>query len=64
METTAGYHIIKRLPLDEDYINENIDNLITQHRQLLIQKEYSDIQESLTIEYGPQYDQINVDTLQ
>ena len=64
VETTAGYHIIKRLPLDEDYINENIDNLITQHRQLLIQKEYSDIQESLTIEYGPQYDQINVDTLQ
>ena len=64
VETTAGYHIIKRLPLDEDYINENIDSLITQHRQLLIQQEYSEIQNGLTIEYGPQYDQINVDSLQ
>ena len=63
VESEYGYHIIKRLPMEEKYIDDNIDDLITQYRQVRLQQEYEEIQNSMKVEYGDQYDLITVDSL-
>lgn len=63
VESNFGYHIIKRLPMETEYIDEHIDELISQHRQLLLQQEYEKAQNEMTVEYGEQYDQININSL-
>lgn len=63
VESDYGYHIIKRLPIDEEYINDNIDSLMASYRQAQVSKEIMATAEELPVEYGDQYENISTKTL-
>ena len=63
VETTYGYHIIKRLPLDMDYINENIDSLTKEYSETYIYKACNDYMDSVKYEYSEYYDKLNADSI-
>ncbi|MBQ9941300.1 MAG: peptidylprolyl isomerase [Clostridia bacterium] len=63
VETSFGYHIIKRLPLEADYILENAATyLVPAYSSDFTDKINSGV-ESLTIEYAPEYELITPSTL-
>lgn len=63
VETSSGYLIIKRLALDEDYIDTNISKMITEHQNVLYSTMLAEIGESLNIEFAPEYSYVGVGTL-
>lgn len=71
VQSTYGYHIIKRLPLDDDYINTNIDTLISDYKsqilaaktQTALSDDFESLKDSLPVTYSDQYNLITVDTL-
>ena len=63
VETTYGYHIIKRLPLDMDYINENIDSLTKEYSETYIYKACNDYMDSVKYEYSEYYDKLTADSI-
>lgn len=65
VETSYGYHIIKRLPIDLDYVRENAMNLapedvLTQAQEALQADLDSRIAE-MTITQGDCYDKLTID---
>lgn len=62
IETVDGYHIVKRVALDEKYINDNFETL---RRQYLTAKYYemlNEVIEELEYEYQGEYTNITLDT--
>jgi hypothetical protein len=73
VETSYGYHIIKRIPItdDDEYVNENLVTLIMQDPNLGTTTEYYDeymdladsYYESMNVTYGDDYYNINTQSL-
>lgn len=63
VETTYGYHILKRLPLDEDYVEENLPNMMNSEVKEKISTALTGVMDGLAITYCDEYDQISPDTL-
>lgn len=49
VETSYGFHIIKRLPLDEAYINEHMDTFMAPAADVVFQEKVMEIAEGLTV---------------
>ena len=58
-----GFYIIKRLPLDADYIDQYIDKFIQQELQTVFTDVVGRVVDSLKVEYCDIYDKIDTDTL-
>lgn len=63
VETTYGYHIIKRLPLDMEYIENNTDDMASDYSSAYINKAIGDYMDNLKIEYCDFYDDIKIDSI-
>lgn len=62
IKTSVGYHIVKRLPLDKEYINENFEQL---RKQCIIGKYYDLLKNTykdLVPEYTDNYKNIKLDS--
>lgn len=64
IESTYGYHIILRLPLNEDYVKENISTLSSTTYNTLIDEKIAAVTKNLTITYGTYYDNISPSTVE
>ncbi|SFD27895.1 peptidylprolyl isomerase [Ruminococcus albus] len=60
---TYGYFIVKRLEPDADYINENIDKMITTNDQPMIQEKFSETMESMAVTYCGVWDKLTYDSI-
>lgn len=63
VETDYGYHIIKRLPMEESYITENLATLTQSYESRQFQQIIQEAAEKLEVSYGPQYKFINTNTV-
>ena len=63
VETDYGYHIIQRLPLDMDYVDENISDLLTSHQQFRYNQFISESMEDQEISFNEYYDRVSFETL-
>lgn len=63
VQSTYGYHIIKRLPLDETYISENLDTMTSSVKKSELNKLLDEISEAFTITYSDQFQYINTTSL-
>ncbi len=63
VETDYGYHIIQRLPIDEAYILENLQQYIDSNMNEVIGKDIQARINALEITYCDNYDKIAPDTL-
>ncbi len=65
VETSYGYHIIKRLPIDLDYVRENAMNLapddILTEAQDALQTELDNCIADMTVTQGDCYDDLTID---
>ena len=61
--TTYGYFIVKRLPVDMDFINENIDEMIQSNDQPAIQQKLQEVSEGMEITYGADWDKLTIDSI-
>lgn len=63
IQTDAGYHVIKRLPIDPEYVNENFDSI----REAYLARKFNELQESaiaaLEIETTELYEQLSEEVL-
>lgn len=64
VETSYGYHIIQRLPLDMDYVEANLSTLLSSYQQARFNQLITEKMDELQVSFGEYYDQISVDTLQ
>lgn len=58
-----GWFIIKRLPVDMDYVNEHIDDLISDYDSPKVNQVYNETIKDMTVEYGEYYDKITSDSI-
>ncbi len=64
VETSYGYHILRRLPMDESYINENIMTLLSGTvTEIELNNDLSELIGALEIVYDENYELIAPDTL-
>lgn len=61
--STYGWFILKRLPVDMDYVEENIDSMIIEYDTPTISQLYSDIMDEMEVSYGEYYDQITPESI-
>lgn len=61
--STYGYFIVKRIPVDMDFINENIDSMISSNDQPAIQEKMQEIQDGMEITYGADWDKLTIDSI-
>ena len=62
VQTSYGYHIIKRLPLDEEYITANYDQFHSYAAQLAFDSELIDVSATLIIETNDAFKNLDVAT--
>lgn len=62
--TSYGWFIIKRLPVDMDYVNENIDSLISDYDTPRINEFCQKYIAKMKIEGGKYYDKLTADSIQ
>ncbi len=60
--TDVGYHIVKRLPIEDEYVNENFEELRTQYKTALYYKTVEEKYKQFTCEYQEGYKSIQLDT--
>mgnify|MGYP003818880775 CR=1 FL=1 len=60
VDGSNGYYIIKRQPLDAEYINTNMETLKYYYQQALFSDELEEIIDGLSFEFGEIYPQISV----
>lgn len=60
---TYGYFIIKRLPIDMSYVNENMTNLIYAYDTPSISDKIDSIMEKLKVTYCDDWDKITIDSI-
>lgn len=59
-----GYHIIKRLPIDEKYFEEKFADLHKEYNNAIFNKTYNDyLANNIKIEYGEYYDKLTLDSI-
>ncbi|MDO5125576.1 MAG: peptidylprolyl isomerase [Ruminococcus sp.] len=58
-----GWFIIKRLPVDMDYVNKNIETMINEYDQPRLQKFFSDYSDKIEVVYDEIFDKITVDSI-
>lgn len=63
VESDYGYHIIKRLPLDASYIEENKTQLISTYESNRLSELLEEYMADKEIEYSKYYDQFGIDTI-
>lgn len=63
VESSGGYHIIKRLPLDPDYVKENLNTLISNYYYSHFDFLLRGLTESAQPEFLPAYDSISLSDL-
>ena len=63
VETTYGYHILKRLPIDEAYVEENLPNMMSNEVKEKISTALTGVMDGLSVAYCDAYGQISPDTL-
>jgi len=63
VETSYGYHIIKRLPLEEEYVSENKESLLGEIYSADFTERLLATYETMTVEYAPEYELIAPTTL-
>ena len=61
--TTYGYFIIKRLKVDMDYVNENLETMIYSYDQPAIQEVYNDVIDKMKVTYCDSWDKITADSI-
>lgn len=57
VESVVGYHIIQRLPMEEDYVNEYFEDFRDLYKNRCYNEKLEETAESLTIEYTEEYDE-------
>lgn len=60
--TDVGYHIVKRLPIEDKYVNKNFEELRTQYKTALYYKTVEEKYKQFTCEYEEGYKSIQLDT--
>ena len=60
--TDIGYHIVKRLPIEDEYVNKNFEELRTQYKTALYYKTVEEKYKQFTYEYEEGYKSIQLDT--
>ena len=63
VETDYGYHIIKRLPIDEANIKENLLQYVDSNMDTILSTDLQPLMDKVKVEYGDYYDKIAPDTL-
>lgn len=63
VETDYGYHIIKRLPIDEANIKENLLQYVDSNMDTILSTDLQPLMDKVKVEYGEYYDKIAPDTL-
>lgn len=63
IETTYGYHIIMRLPLDEDYVEENKDTLVSAQVTVLVNEMIEERAAAFTVVPGEYYGRVAIATV-
>ena len=59
-----GWFIIKRMPIDMDYVEENMDTMIQDYDLPQRQQVYIDIMESMKVDYSDTYKKLTIDSIQ
>lgn len=60
-----GYHIIKRLPIDTEYIDSNINSLLEEYNGIVFNKKYNDyLANDLKVEYSEYFDKLTLDSIE
>lgn len=60
VQTSYGFHILKKLPLTEAYITENIEKYSETFEQEAMNNKIAEISEQMKVEYLPLFDSIDV----
>lgn len=63
VETTYGYHIIKRLPIDDAYVEENLLSLLSDDMTTKVTDDLDKLSGTLSITYSDYFDKITPDTV-
>lgn len=59
-----GYHIIKRLPIDTEYVEKNKEDLLAEYNKAEFNAVYDDyIANNLTVEFSEYYDKLTLDSI-
>lgn len=61
--TTYGYFIVKRLKVDMDYVEENIDSMIASYDQPQIEEVYNEVINGMKVTYCDDWDKITADSI-
>lgn len=62
-DSTYGYFIIKRLPVELDYVNQNIDDMIYSYDTPALSKLYQETMDAMTVTYCDNWDKIAADSI-
>lgn len=59
-----GYFIIKRIPVNMEFVEKNIDDMITQYDEPKVQKTISELAEKQEVKYCDGWDKLTADSIQ
>ncbi|MBR1423545.1 MAG: SurA N-terminal domain-containing protein [Ruminococcus sp.] len=62
-DETYGYFIIKRLPIDMDYVENNIESMIESYDAPNFEKIYQDYMSKMKVTYFDQWDKLTADSV-
>ncbi len=62
-DETYGYFIIKRLPIDMDYVENNIESMIQSYDAPNFEKVYQDYMSKMNVTYFDQWDKLTADSV-
>lgn len=63
IESAVGFHIIKRLPLDINYLYDNYEEIRYIYKNRIINERLDKIAETLKVDYEDLYNEINISTM-
>ena len=63
VESSFGYHIIQRLPLDDAYIQENLSTYTSTYKTAKVYEQIEKVMDGYKVTYDKNYDLIDVDTV-
>ena len=58
-----GWFVIKRMPIDMEYVEANIDTMIQDYDLPSREKLYTDIMDSMEVTYADFYDKLTIDSI-
>lgn len=58
-----GYFIVKRIPPDMEYINENLDAMIASHDQEAIEEKFKEVIDNMEVTYCDAWEKLTVDSI-